>query len=173
MRSYFGNYSIVEYNGQKIRNIMHSAQLAANVLDRADVWYPYTLQDGDTPTMIAFDYYGSIEYVWLVLFSNNITDPTSEWHKSQEQFDAFLIKKYGSIEAAMSEIHHYEKSDDATYPPVTPTTYEYMTTEEKIGLSIVYTYDYEMAINEARRSIRLIDRGAASKIAFELETTLK
>jgi hypothetical protein len=173
MRPYFGNFQVIEYQGMKLRNIMHSAQLAHQVLEKSSLAYPYTLQDGDTPTIIAFDYYGSVEYVWLVLLANNILDPYTDWYKSQEQFDAYIVDKYGSVANAMAEIHHYHDSDDDTRPTVTPTSYEYLSESEKIGLTPVYSYEWENSLNEPKRLIKLIDKAAAPKIAFELEKMLR
>lgn len=173
MRPYFGNFKPVMYQGLKLRNIMHSAQLAKGIIDKATVSYPYTLQDGDTPNIIAYDYYGSVEYVWLVLLANNILDPYTDWYKSQEQFDSYIIKKYGSCAEAQALIHHYTIVNDPDQVDVTPETYLYMGDGEGIGLTPVYAYEWETSINEPKRTINLIDKSVAAKIAFELEKVLR
>lgn len=172
MKNYFANYPVITYRGLNIRNLMLNAQVVKGVLSKTSVVYPYTLEEGDTPTMIAYDYYGSVDYVWLVLMSNNMIDPYTDWYKSQLDFAAYIDKKYGSHPYAMSTIHHYKHNTDPDYPMVTPTTYAYMLPEEQGQFSPVYIYDYEQQRNEARRTINLIDSAHAPRIALELERLL-
>jgi hypothetical protein len=171
MKQYFANHPVITYRGLNIRNLMLNAQVVKGVLRKTSVVYPYTLEEGDTPTMIAYDYYGSVDYVWLVLMSNNMIDPYTDWYKSQIDFDAYIDKKYGSYPYAMSTTHHYKHSDPE-YPMITPTTYQYMTAEEQGQCTPVSIYDYEQQRNEERRIINLIDSAHAPRIALELERLL-
>lgn len=174
MIPYFSNHPMIEYNGNVMRNIMLSCRVTKDILDKTAVYYPYTLKDGDRPTSVAFDYYGSVDYVWLVLFSNDIVDPITDWFKSQTEFDAYIEKIYGSLPAAMSTIHHYELTSDSTYPIITPTTYQYMSHEDPVRAQLVAvdTYTWETRNNEAKRTIKLISKSYAAKIALELETKM-
>lgn len=169
MRQYFSNHPVITYRGLNIRNLMLNAQVVKGVLSKTSVVYPYTLEEGDTPTMIAYDYYGSVDYVWLVLLSNDMIDPYTDWYKGTLDFESYLAKTYGSVANAMSTIHHYAGTDlvDAT-----PTTYQYMTAEEQGLYHPVYVYDWEASRNEARRTINLIDSNSAPRIALELERLL-
>lgn len=173
MKQYFKNHPLITYNGQTIRNLMLNAQLTKEVLGDTTTFLPYTVQEGETPTSIAFDYYGSIEYTWLVLFSNSFIDPYTSWVKSQEQFEATLIYTYGSLEATFATIHHYKNTLDPDLPPATPTTYQYMTVEERAGYVPVTLYDHLFEENELKRKIKLVDKVYAPRIALELEKKLK
>lgn len=173
MRQYFANHPVIEYRGLKLRNLLLSARLVKNVLSNSTLLYPYTLEEGDTPTMIAFDYYGSVDYVWLVLLANNILDPYTDWYKSQDQFHEYIIKKYGSIEQAQQTISHYASNSDLAAPEVSVTTFQLSTPEEQGNLSPVYAYDAELSSNERKRQIQLIDKAYASRINLELERLLK
>jgi hypothetical protein len=173
MRAYFANLPLINYRGSVLRDIMSNARLARDVLDNGLVFYPYTLQDGDLPTSVAFDYYGSVEFDWLVLLSNQMVDPVFDWIMSQSDFDNYIEANYGSITAAMSTIHHYESSP--TGLQYSPTSYQYNVTgldESGLSLYSVDCYTWEMLANEAKRSIRLINKKYASAIALELEKTL-
>lgn len=172
MRQYFSNHPVITYRDLQIRNLMLSARVAKGVLDKVSVVYPYTLEDGDTPTMIAYDYYGSVDFVWLVLLANNIVDPYTQWYKSQYDLDQYIAKTYGSIAEAMATTHHYAHNTDDTYPMVTPTSFAYLESEFKSQFHPVSVYDYEVSLNEARRTINLIDSNKASQIALELERLL-
>lgn len=170
--SYFSNIPLIEYDGQNLINLMINSRMTQEVLTTTAAFYPYTLQDGDTPTTIAAKYYGSIQYVWLVYFSNNIIDPVSQWYKSAENFDLYMIDLYGDLETATSTVLYYSSADDETYPTVTPTTYSFMTNEQRMGFVPIYAYDFYHQVNQNRKTIRLVDDSFASTIALELEKSL-
>ena len=46
--------------------------------DRA-VYYKYDVRDGQSPETIAHKYYGSTDYMWVVLMFNDMTDPKFDW----------------------------------------------------------------------------------------------
>ena len=173
MKQYFANHPVIEYRGLSLRNLMLSARVVKAALTNASVMYPYTLEEGDTPTMIAYDYYGSVDYVWLVLLSNNMIDPYTQWYKSQADFDAYIIKKYGSIEAAMNTIDHFSNRSDISAAKVSATTFQYMSADERTLLDPVSAYDTEVSLNESRRVINLIDASNAPRISLELERLLQ
>lgn len=173
MRQFFANLPLLNYNGVMLRDLMSHAALTRQVMDQGVMFYPYTLQDGDTPQSIAFDYYGSIEFDWLVLYSNMLIDPLYDWFMSQDDFDNYIEANYGSLTAAMSTIHHYESCVGGLQ--YTPTSYAYNTTkldENGLPLYAVDCYTYETRVNESKRSIKLINKQYASAIALELEKRL-
>jgi hypothetical protein len=173
MRQYFSNIPSINYNGVNLRDLMLKAVVAREVLSDGIVFYPYTLRDGDTPQSIAYDYYGSVEYDWLVMFSNQIVDPVYQWYMSQTDFDSYIVAYYGSIANAMATIHHYESSP--TGLEYTPTSYAYNPTgldENGLPLYPVDCYTWETQQNEAKMSIMLINKAYASAIALELEKKL-
>lgn len=173
MRTYFSNHQIIDYgNNQKVRNIMHSVALTKSIVGGVAV-YPYTIEEGDTPTKVAFNYYGSVDYVWLVFMANGITDPYTQWYKSHSDLESYMAKKYGSVVQAMALIHHYVDTTDADMPMITPTTYANKAVGDYGYCVPVYAYDYEVALNDARMKIKLVAKGAASKLSYELEKALQ
>jgi len=172
MRQYFKNHPLITYNGQQMRNLLSSAQITKEVLASTTNFLPYQIQEGDTITSVAFNYYGSVDYAWLVLFSNDATDIYSFWPKTEEQIQAFIVKEYGSMDAGYKYIHHYYHVTDPTYPPVTPTTFVFMSEAEKAQFFPMFLYDYLIRENEKKRHINLIDKVYAARIALELEKKL-
>lgn len=168
-RQLFSNYPMIEYRGLNIRNLMLSVRIVKDVLQRFTSASPLTLEEGETATMVAHDYYGSVDYVWLVLMANNMTDPYSQWYKSQEQFQAYIIKKYGSLQQAYVAISHYQTPNGLI---VTPVTHQYASLFDQSSLTAVMAYDHELTINESRRVINLIDADQAPRISLELDRAL-
>jgi hypothetical protein len=77
-----------------MRDITRRVNFLKRSLTNPYVFLPYTIEEGLRPEDVAYYYYGSVEYTWLVYLANNIVDPYHEWPLSQEKFDAYLINKY-------------------------------------------------------------------------------
>lgn len=129
----------------------------------------YVVQDGERPDMVADGYYGDSTLDWLVLLTNEIHDSYYEWPLSYEQFSAYLIQKYGSVEYTLQTNHHYEKiiqknqividyGEQRILPEKTLvvdyTTYLTLIDSDRKNVSI---FEYENDLNEQHRNIYLID----------------
>jgi len=81
-----------------------------NLLQRTLMFYAYEIQEGDTPELLAYKYYGSVDYHWLVSLMNNIVDPILDWPKTNTDLDRYVSDLYGSIPAAAAQTHHWTKT---------------------------------------------------------------
>jgi len=120
---------------------------------------------------------------WLVYFSIGLIDPYYDWPMTTDQFNAFILQKYGSYEAAVETIHHYEYNPlvdsgdhDANYMPgyqMTATTYSFLPPERKYQWVPVSEYDYQFKRNENKRAIQLLDSRLKDQVVREISTILK
>lgn len=94
MSNYFDNFPTIKYNGIEVRDITRRKKFLQNNLNNPFVFLPYTIKDSDRPEDIAYYYYGSVDYTWLVLLPNNIIDPYHQWPLSDDNFDKMLMTKY-------------------------------------------------------------------------------
>jgi hypothetical protein len=76
-------------------NLMARASIVPSVLKNPMVYYKYDLQEGDTPEIVAYKYYGDSYRYWVVLFANQIMDPQWEWPLSYAAFNSYINDKYG------------------------------------------------------------------------------
>jgi hypothetical protein len=67
----------------------------------------YTIVDGERPDQIAERIYGSSDYDWVILITNNIINYYNEWPLSSAELNGYLLEKYGN-EENLSLPHHYE-----------------------------------------------------------------
>lgn len=72
-------------------------------------YYEYVIRDGETPEILADRVYDDPEGYWVILYANDIYDPQYDWPLDSNAFKRYIIGKYGSTQAAKSNIHHYEK----------------------------------------------------------------
>lgn len=117
MGRYFDLFPRVAYNlgnkrysnFQNVTNILFRVGVIRDVLSNVSSYYEYLIKETDTPDILAFNVYGDSEAHWLILLTNQILDPQYEWPLNSRDFNNYIIDKYGSIEAAQTTIHHYEK----------------------------------------------------------------
>jgi hypothetical protein len=136
------------------------------------------VQDGDTPEIVAYKYYGDSYRYWIVLFANQITDPQWDWPLSSNDFDAFIVDKYQNFNP-YSTIQHYEKNisqfdtatqttttqniiiDEDTYNSLITGTSTYTLPTGNVSITVsksaVSYYDYELNLNESKRSIKILN----------------
>ena len=94
MVKYFENFPQITYDGRKVRDITRRNRFLKSLATNPYVFLPYTVKEGERAEDIANDYYGSVDYVWLVYMANNIIDPYHEWPMDQRTFQNYIIDKY-------------------------------------------------------------------------------
>ena len=167
---YFEQFPTLVYNKYEVKNIISKIKLADILSEDLFSYANYTMETFDKPWTIAHDYYGTTDRTWLVFLSNNILDPYYEWHMDQFNFEKYLLKKYGSVEASQSNIEYYKNADGVKY---SIDTYTYADSALKNTLSPVYSYFREDEDNEAKRNIRLLRYDLAAIAETNLKELLK
>jgi len=165
---YFRKFPKIDYdvkgNGNitTLTNIIKRVRFKTLTSSRLVNFDIYDVRDGETPEMIAHRYYEESEYHWLILLANDIQDYYNEWPMAVPQLEKFIASKYDDVDG----IHHYtikQESGDTTvdieipnntgYPLATPVT----------------NYQYEAALNEEKRRIKLIQPRYVESIEKEFE----
>lgn len=85
---------------------VHLDKYFQNKLNLISHW----IGDGETPEIIAKQYYGSTKYHWLVLVANNIVDIHRDWPLSTRSLNAYVEDKYGTGNG--TDVHHYMLAED-------------------------------------------------------------
>ena len=171
MSEYFSAFPQVRIapNSVLARNILSSFKILERARGSASSFYKMEIRPEDTPTSIAYDYYGSVNYVWLVYLSNQIVDPYFEWYLNDQAFDQFIVAKYGSVAQAQAKLLFYRNAADTHR--INELTFNNL--DDAAAYTPVYAYDEELRLNEARRFIRLIDRELAPKLFDQLRSSLR
>lgn len=108
MPKYFDTFPIAQYNGQYCRAITSRAALTRSVAKNTAVFYPYQIQQNERPDTLSHLYYDDSSLEWLLFFSNDIIDPYYGWYLSEEQFNKYIVSKYGSMATAQQKTRHFE-----------------------------------------------------------------
>ena len=151
----FGDGTTIEFT-----NI--TKRVALNKLIKKDIvaFDFYDVQDGETPEVVAYLYYGDSLLHWVVLLTNNITNIFDQWPKSVSSLEKFVIEKYNDPD----ETHHYEIqyesgdtskiimiNDNKNYPNATR----------------ISNFNYELQENQKKARIRLVKPFYVNQIVSE------
>ena len=96
-------------NFETVTDLTFRFSVIKDVLDNTAAYYKYAIKEGETPEILADRVYGDPEAYWMILYANDIYDPQYDWPMNSDVFEKFIIGKYGSINAAKTIVHHYEK----------------------------------------------------------------
>jgi hypothetical protein len=126
-----------DQNGQPIllTNIMVRAKLIEELENNPMLFYQYSIQDGDTPEIIADKYYNDSYRYWIILYSNKVLDPLWDWPLDYQMFLNFINEKYATEAAAANQTpFEYTNTTVYAYQKITKTT-----NLETLTENVVYT----------------------------------
>jgi len=196
--SYFAKYPKVvttQADGTKnvMVNLLARSSIIQTLLNDPLLFYSYDVQDGETPEMIAHRYYNDSYYYWMILYANQINDPQWGWPLDRASFERYIVDKY-TTQNPYSTIHHYEKIitqfesstrtttvkkitiDEDEYNGLTPSknvyTFPTSTTTITITKAAVTLYQYELDLNESKRTIKVIKKEFSEFVNRQLETLM-
>jgi len=158
-------------------NLLARASIIPDVLKNPLVYYSYDIQEGDTPEIIAYKYYGDSYRYWIVLYVNQILDPQWQWPLQSSVLESYILDKYNFN--AKATTHHYEKIitkvdlrtntttidkyiiDQQSYNSLQTGTFERSMATGQFSITtsrkIVSYHDYEIELNESYTNIKLLN----------------
>lgn len=96
-------------NFDTVTNVMFRIGMVRDTINNSAAYIRYTIKDGDTPESLADKFYDDPEAHWMILYANDIYNPYKDWPMDQRSFRNYIIDNYGSVEAAQTTYHHFEK----------------------------------------------------------------
>ena len=184
-------------------NLMARASIIPSLLQNPLVFYKYDIQEGDTPEIIAYKYYGDSYRYWIVLFANQILDPQWDWPLNYNQFNSYINDKYGYNESLQtwsvlnpySTTYQWQKIitqydaatqtttvnivviDEDTYDNLVETTNTYTVATGQVTIKltkkIVSYYDWELEKNESKRNINILNEFYANELEKQFRNLMK
>jgi hypothetical protein len=150
-------------NKKVVTDVLRRVKVRNKIAKVANLFDKYDIPDGETPETTAQKMFGSVDYHWVVLMTNNITDRYYGWPLSFSEFEKFIFDKYTNPD----DIHHYELAQ--TSGPTTSSDYSHMieVNSDEVGASSVSNREYEQRLNDKRRQINILDPGFLKAFVFE------
>ena len=110
MQRYFENFPQIQYSNNSVIDITKRVTILNSVSSNPYAFYPYELEVHERPDQFSGRYYQDPFQSWLLYLSNKVIDPYYEWYLSDDEFNNFIEKKYGSVYAAQSKIKNYKNN---------------------------------------------------------------
>ena len=169
---YFANFPVIPYdsvgNGdfKYVTNLLKRVALRTKVKTNTLLYDTYDVKEGETPEMLADKLYGSVDYHWVILYINGITDRYHQWPMSTPQYLAFLNDKYTNPDG----VHHYEITQTSGDTTVTIDIGSDNT--EHSGATTITNREYEEERQDTLRKIRLLDPAYIDQFVEEFENLM-
>lgn len=171
-------------------NLLARASVVPEFLKSPAIYYKYSIQELDTPEVIAAKYYGDSYRFWILLFTNQLLDPQWSWPLNNRAFEEYVNEKYYQVDPKRV-VHHYEKTieqynatlltttsttviiDDDTYVNLDDTSFVKFIGSEQVNFKIrkkaVSLYEYEYNLNEAKRDINILNTSYVDEVEKQLK----
>jgi hypothetical protein len=157
---YFSKFPLMGYTANNnidydvVTDITRRVALSNQIKANFSVYDEYDIKDGETPEHVSHKFYDTTDYHWVILLLNDVIDPRYEWVMPQDVLYRYCESKYANAFA----IHHYVDIDtdlivDSDFP----------------GATSVSNYQYEEALNETRRRIKILKPEYIVGIAAEFD----
>lgn len=187
MAVFFNNFPTIQYDMDRDGNPIEATDIfkrfgpVKDVLDQISIYYTYHVMEGERPDIVSFKFYKSVDYDWLILMFNRMTDRFFDWPLDYQQMNKFLIKKFGSVEASTQQVHHYERIiqhrqtlDDGTVIPERTLKIDFATytSLSESNRRVVYQYDWYISENDKRRIIKIPNEIYIPQIDLEKRSIL-
>ena len=153
--SYFSYFSPLLYdpkgngNAKLVTNILSRIRIRVNMKKEIVMLDAYDIKENETPEIVADRHHGSPYYHWIVMILNDVSDVYHDWPKPTRQLQKYVQTKY--TDAQLTEVHHYEIAQSSG-----DTTIKIQVPQGTSGATTVTNYEYEVAKNDAKRSIDLL-----------------
>lgn len=163
--AYFQTFPAIEYdvfNENKpviIKNIVRRAGINSKLKTTREVFIDYEVKDGETPEIIAHKIYDNENLHWIILLMNDICNPYYDWVLTSDEIEKLLVKRYG--QGQQDATHHYVNQEG------------YIVDVSQTGAIPVTNREFEVAENEKKRVIKILDPTYASIAQDELAQIMR
>ena len=166
---YFANFPIIPYdsvgNGEfkLVTNLLKRVAVRAKIKTNVSLFDTYDVKEGETPEILADMLYGDSELHWVILLMNDVTDRYHKWPLNNNQFLSYMNDKYTNQDAT----HHYEISQVSGDTTIKINIGSDNT--DHSGATAITNYEYEEALQDELRQIRLLDPKYVDNFVAEYE----
>lgn len=179
-------------NGNSIllTNLLVRSSIIQNLLTNSLVFYKYDIQDGDTPEIVAYKYYGDAYRYWIVLFSNQMLDPQWDWPLNSINFQNYIVNKYTTFNPYSTIQGYTQTTTQYDYNTQTTTVNNVNISQNTFNTFVPYNatvtlptgkvsisktvssisyYQYELDLNESKRNINILNKQYVNQIESEFK----
>ena len=143
-------------NLKLVTDLMTRVKVREKILNESMLYDTYDVPSGEKPEDTSFKHFGSSEYHWVILLTNNITDRYYDWPLSFQDFETYITNKYDNPDA----VHHYEvtqSSGSQTGNGPDDYSHKIEVNSTEPGAEAVSNREYEQRLQDKKRQIKLLN----------------
>ncbi len=177
--SFFKNYPVKELKQDGVTKIIvdlsRYVRSSNDLLLKKYEYFDYEINGAQRPDQVSYEIYGSTEFYWIILMTNNIRNIWTDWPLGQTAFNNYIVKKYGSVEAAQASTYRniaqqdIYKASTSSLPELiiangeaidatTISNYSLIGSPSNVDYRITSDYEREVDLNNAKRNIKLVKK---------------
>ena len=124
--TFFKNFNVIQYGNSSsnsaVIDITERVVQLNNTQKNPYIYYPLDITDGARADQLSYFNYNDPYASWVLYLANDIIDPYYEWYLTQDQFNQFIVTKYGSIANAQQTVAFW-RNNWVDQPALTTTAY--------------------------------------------------
>lgn len=184
------------------KNLFRRINIKNKIYNNSVYYNKYTITDDDRLDLISNKFYGTTDFDWVILITNNILNTNFDLPIKESKLYNFVTKQYHSDQIISSELglepadrtHHYETIElknslneillteklivDRSYYDDTHTFYDrgnntYLVKSGSSLCTKITNYEYEKNLNDTRREIYILRPELLQKFVNEFESLLE
>jgi hypothetical protein len=172
--SYFSRFPVNVYDfselGQDplellVADITTNVRVKTEILSNIVYYNEYDIKEGETPEILSEKFYGTPYLHWAIMLINERYDYLTDFPMSLVNIEAYIVDKYGA--ANVDNIHHYEDSKGQWVND------DYINPAGVADAIPITNYEYEVAINETKRRIKMVPPEIMGEVLRKFRELLK
>ena len=175
---YFSKFPNILYdikgdgNVKLVTNLLKRVKVRENIRNNLVLFDKYDVESGETPEIVSYKVYGTVDFYWVILMINDIKDRYYDWPLSYQQFEEYVRGKYANPGA----IHHYEidqssGSTESNGPG--DFSHKIEVNADATGAQSVSNYEYEQRLQDEKRQIKILNSKYLPTFIKEFERLIK
>jgi hypothetical protein len=161
-------------NGNKklVTDLMTRIKVREKIINEVSLYDTYDIPNGERPETTSFKHFGSSDFHWVILLTNNITDAYYGWPLSEQDFEIYIREKYTNPDG----IHHYEITQQSGLQTGNgPADYSHLieVNSTASGAQSVSNREYEQRLQDQKRSIKLLNPAYLGTFIEEFEKLIR
>ena len=159
------SYKIDEYDSLRAIDITSALKIKDYLKGYRGIGFPpYIVRDGERPDYVSYVLYGNPDYDWVIMLVNDIHSLYDDWPRNSVDLESYIIEKYGSLTAAMTNVKYYYNSNGDI---IDLTTYNNLSVTAR---SSETEYEYELRKNSNKSKIKVVNRSLITTLTSDLNS---
>lgn len=149
---YFSFFPSIVVNGHEMPNFVLKAEIAKTIRSNPAFFQLYKVLPGETPEILAQNFYGDPTNAWVILLANDIISVDESWPLTEEELVSRCEEKYGKNH--LFDVHHYETNGtgENSLPKGTIVERNFLPFEE---IEEITNFAHEERANDLRRLVKI------------------